>query len=196
MNTDFTIQHYEHNPRQITKNQFARLKETMREFGDLSGIVINLRLGDDGKEIGELVGGNQRSEAGAFIHSKPTIEKEYDPPLEDGTVAEGYFDYDGRKFNARFVKWDADKVLRANLIANIAGGDWDWDVLANVPSNVLMESGFNDEFSANLSKNNSAMWMFLKSENPPDFKEYDESIAEGIEVCKCSNCGHEHAKKD
>lgn len=29
----------------------------------------------------------------------------------------------------------------------------------------------------------------------PQFKEYDESIADGVEVCKCPTCGHEHAKK-
>ena len=30
---------------------------------------------------------------------------------------------------------------------------------------------------------------------PPEFKEYDETIADGIEVCKCPTCGHEHAAK-
>ncbi len=29
-----------------------------------------------------------------------------------------------------------------------------------------------------------------------EFPEYDESIADGISVCKCPNCGNEHAKKD
>ena len=29
-----------------------------------------------------------------------------------------------------------------------------------------------------------------------EFKEYDESIADGISACKCPACGHEHAKKD
>jgi hypothetical protein len=29
----------------------------------------------------------------------------------------------------------------------------------------------------------------------PEFKEYGEDIADGIEVCKCATCGHEHAAK-
>lgn len=29
----------------------------------------------------------------------------------------------------------------------------------------------------------------------PEFKEYGEDIADGIEVCKCPTCGHEHAAK-
>jgi hypothetical protein len=28
------------------------------------------------------------------------------------------------------------------------------------------------------------------------FKEYDESIADGVSVCECPTCGHKHAKKD
>ncbi len=28
-----------------------------------------------------------------------------------------------------------------------------------------------------------------------EFKEFDESIADGVELCHCPNCGHEHAKK-
>jgi len=33
---------YADNPRRITRKQAARLKETMTEFGDLSGIVHDL----------------------------------------------------------------------------------------------------------------------------------------------------------
>ena len=28
------------------------------------------------------------------------------------------------------------------------------------------------------------------------FREYDESIADGVSVCECQTCGHKHAKKD
>jgi hypothetical protein len=41
-------------------------------------------------------------------------------------------------------------------------------------------------------------WGFDENElqvTPPDFKEYDEHLADGIEVCKCPTCGHEHAAK-
>jgi hypothetical protein len=30
----------------------------------------------------------------------------------------------------------------------------------------------------------------------PEFREYDESVADGISVCTCPTCGHQHAKKD
>ena len=36
----------------------------------------------------------------------------------------------------------------------------------------------------------------ILQDTPPDFKEYGEDIADGMTVCKCPTCGHEHAKKD
>lgn len=42
-----------YNPRKITDAQLVALKKAMREYGDLSGIVVNRRTG-------HLVGGHQR----------------------------------------------------------------------------------------------------------------------------------------
>jgi hypothetical protein len=36
----------------------------------------------------------------------------------------------------------------------------------------------------------------IMQDTPPNFKEYSEDIADGMKVCKCPTCGHEHAKKD
>lgn len=132
------MKHFPNNPRQITKNQFARLQKTMQEFGDLSGIVHNLT--DD-----TLIGGNQRAEAAAFINSEPVITERFTPALPDGTEAVGYFDFDGKRFNYRAVRWDTEKAQRANLVANAGGGNWDWDLLASFPSEVLDGSGFDSE---------------------------------------------------
>lgn len=30
----------------------------------------------------------------------------------------------------------------------------------------------------------------------PDFPEYDESIADGVHICTCPTCGHQHAAKE
>jgi hypothetical protein len=38
-------------------------------------------------------------------------------------------------------------------------------------------------------------WTEITGDNTPQFKEYGEDIADGIEVCKCGKCGHEHAAK-
>ncbi len=34
----------------------------------------------------------------------------------------------------------------------------------------------------------------LTASSPIEFPEYDESIADGVEVCTCPTCGHEHTK--
>lgn len=44
--------------------------------------------------------------------------------------------------------------------------------------------------------NDNEINEILNSGESPEFKEYDESIANGVSVCKCPTCGHEHAKKD
>lgn len=63
-----------------------------------------------------------------------------------------------------------------------AAGEWNFDTLANeFEFAELVEWGFTEQE--------------LGMVNAPDFKEYDEHIADGIEVCKCPNCGHEHAAK-
>lgn len=35
----------------------------------------------------------------------------------------------------------------------------------------------------------------MLQDTPPQFKEYGEDIADGMQVCKCPTCGHEHAAK-
>jgi hypothetical protein len=32
------------------------------------------------------------------------------------------------------------------------------------------------------------------NEHPVEFPEYDESVADGVEICTCPTCGHEHVK--
>jgi ParB-like chromosome segregation protein Spo0J len=64
-------------------------------------------------------------------------------------------------------------------------GEWDFDILANnfdIPD--LIDWGFSEKE------------LIGSGFSIPEFKEYDETIADGIGVCKCSTCGHEHAKKD
>lgn len=151
-----TMRHFTNNPRQITKTQFERLKETMSEFGDLSGIVVN-------ELDGIIIGGNQRSEAAELLNKEPIITERFDPPQEDGTVALGYFDYKGRRFQYRAVRWDADKAIRANLVANVGGGSWDWDALSSFPAEMLGNVGFDHDLLMNYSNDFRALGEFVKA---------------------------------
>lgn len=134
------MKHYHKNPRQITEKQFKQLQEWLEEFGDLSGIVHNIRTD-------EIIGGNQRAEAMHFMNgTKPTIERTYKKPTRTGTVKEGYFTYKGERINYRQVKWNDEKAERANMIANKAGGEFDFDIMANEwPIETLLNTGWTEK---------------------------------------------------
>ena len=134
--------HYHKNPRKITAAQMAKLKGTLPEFGDLSGITHDL-------DTDEILSGNQRCEALPGIMSgliQPEITQRFDPPLEDGTSLLGYFLIDGRMYNYRGVTgWDDKKREQAVIIANKAGGSFDYDILADkFDVSTLLDSGFSE----------------------------------------------------
>lgn len=86
--------------------------------------------------------------------------------------------------------WIPDRVLtdkeveELNVRLNKNTGDWSFDVLANeFEFDDLIEWGFDEKD------------LGLGTDPVPEFKEYDESIADDIQVCKCPTCGHEHAAK-
>ena len=130
--------HYFKNPRQITRQQYDDLQKWLDELGDLSGIVHEV-------QTDELVGGNMRSSVFDLSQCEVHIVEEYDVPDKQGTIALGYVIWRGHKYSYRQVVWDAEKIERANLIANKAGGDWNFEILANqFDEDVLLSSGFTE----------------------------------------------------
>lgn len=113
--------HY--NPRTITKEQLDRLKKAIQEFGDLGGIIKNIRTGN-------LVGGHQRVKV---IPKDALIEKtDLAAPSRTGTVAHGYIVINGEKYSYREVDWDEKREKAANIAANAHGGDWDEQKLNDI----------------------------------------------------------------
>lgn len=97
------------NPREMPKAKGDRLDYSLTEFGDISGIVFNLRTG-------QLVTGHQR---------KDKLEKRYGamPILTEkdaaGKVVRAWIEAPGGKvFGIRLVDWDLKKQRAANLAAN------------------------------------------------------------------------------
>ena len=117
---------YHRNPRKISKEDFELLSSSLKEFGDLSGIIFN-------RTTNEVVGGNQRTQ---FFkgHADCVIvitERFPEATKPAGTVAQGYVVLEGEKFTYREVEWDEKKEERANILANKVSGTWDFDLLAN-----------------------------------------------------------------
>lgn len=95
-----------YNPRKITDKKLEMLGKSMREFGDLSGIVFNRRTGN-------LIGGHQR-----LKH----LDSEWE--IEGGFVKTPFGD-----FVFREVDWPEKKEKAANIAANKHGGEFDLPAL-------------------------------------------------------------------
>jgi len=82
---------------------------------------------------------------------------------------------------------DHARARRLSVAANaIAKADY------NPDGELLREWGGEDDAIRAMFADSE--WRDIVRE-PLQFKEYDENIADGIEVCKCPTCGHEHAAK-
>lgn len=117
-----------YNPRTITSQQLDSLKQAMKEFGDLGGIVFN-------RSTGRLVSGHQR---GKNLDPTWTIVKE-EIADSKGTVAHGYVDTPDGRFSYREVAWDETREIAANIAANQQGGDFDYDLLAELTQRINAE---------------------------------------------------------
>lgn len=128
---------YHKNPRHITERRFNELTDSLARLGDLGGIIHNL-------ETDEIIGGNQRVKV--FERGEVEITQTFDAPDEQGTVALGYVVWLGNRYAYRQVRWGAATAEEANIRANLGGGEFDWDILANQwDADLLSGFGFDDD---------------------------------------------------
>jgi len=114
-----------YNPRKITEKQLGMLKKSMDEFGDLSGIVVNVKTGN-------IVGGHQRVKN--LDPSWPIIKQEHKD--KTGTVALGYIETHAGRWLYREVSWTEKKEAAANVAANQHGGEFDMPKLKDIIINL------------------------------------------------------------
>lgn len=111
------------NPRKITPEQLKMLADSLRRFGDLSGLILNVKTN-------HLVGGHQRTKV---LGSAPVeITKRYETATANGTVAEGFVIFEGERYTYREVSWDEHTENAAMIAANKHGGDWDFPMLSTL----------------------------------------------------------------
>lgn len=122
------------NPRTISDHDFQALQDSIREFGDLSGIVFNVTTG-------QLVGGHQRVKAFKRLSGQKqvVITQRYDAPDNKGTVAFGHVTWDNQFFPYREVEWDENREYAANVAANRISGEFDLDLLAEINYKLAQE---------------------------------------------------------
>jgi len=115
------------NPRTISKHDYEALVNSIKRFGDLSGIVFNRRTG-------QLVGGHQRIEAFKRMGGDKSVQitERLESPNAKGTVAVGYVYFENEQYAYREVDWDQGTENAANIAANRIQGQFDLDLLAKI----------------------------------------------------------------
>lgn len=162
-----------YNPRQISDKKLSQLEKTMKEFGDISGIVINL-------ETGNQVTGHQRCKK--LNPSWEIVKEAYSD--NTGTVAQGYvIDDQGVKWSYREVYWPLEKEKAANIAANNSGGKNDKDSLKELLFE-LDDMNFDLELTG---FNNMEVERLLNDSHLDPKPTKDNSQITEVE---CSNCGH------
>lgn len=117
------------NPRQISKFDYDNLVQSIKIFGDLSGIVFN-------ETTEQLVGGHQRVEAFKQLGGQPVVTERLSEPNSVGTVARGHVLLGDEQYAYRIVRWEAAFESAANVAANRIQGDFDKDLLAQLDYNL------------------------------------------------------------
>jgi hypothetical protein len=126
----------ENNPRKISEKQLNDLRFFLREFGDLSGITHNVNTD-------HIISGNQRCKIFDINQCEIEIYTEHKYPTKTGEIKRGWIIWEGEKYFYRAVDWDLEKERKACIIANKAGGVWDFDILVEkFDREMLLECGF------------------------------------------------------
>jgi len=167
------------NPRWMTERAARGLRGSLKEFGDVSGIVWNRRTG-------ALVAGHQRVARLRELHGD-LLKIDLDGPDGPAVVCP-----DGERFRIRVVDWDQKKALAANVAANseAIAGQFDDLALQTILSD--MKDGdarrFEEINMADLVKGVSG-----KGKKPPDeFPNLDGDLDTDY---KCPHCGYEWSGK-
>lgn len=133
------MRQFHKNPRQITTKQYSDLEIWLKKYGDLSGVIHDLNSD-------QVIGGNQRSRIFNINECKIVMLEEYPQPDEQGTVGWGFIIWQGKKYSYRQVRWTEEVCDQANIIANKAGGTFDFDILANqFDLSLVLASGFTEK---------------------------------------------------
>ena len=86
---------------------------------------------------------------------------------------------------------EAQALLSLDPIAAMAGTEA--AKMDELLKQVQTDNADMQEFLSGLAEENG---LYFGDEGGPEFPEYDESIADGVSVCRCAICGNEHAKQD
>lgn len=153
------------NPRKPwAAGQAATFAESLAVFGDLSGVVENVRTG-------RLVGGHKRTDQfAADAAAEVIITDRLEQPDATGTLAFGYVVSLGTRWAYRLVDWLEDKEAAANVAANKWGAEFDFGALERMLPTM-------NGFDLKLTGFSDAEWKEVKAANVPPTHSTGEVLA-------------------
>jgi DNA modification methylase len=155
-----------YNPRTITDEKLMMLGKAMQEFGDLSGIIFNIRTG-------RLIGGHQR-----IKHLDPDwkiTKQEHQDNV--GTVAVGEIETPFGIWTYREVDWPENKEKAANIAANQHSGEFDLNKLKELIVEIDDETFDVDLLGFNEAELEDIIGEKKKRDAEPRFDESKELMA-------------------
>jgi len=160
----------EYNPRKISDKQLELLDKSMKEYGDLSGIVFNVATGN-------IIGGHQRTK---LLNPEAIIQKESYQD-ETGTTAIGYVITSEGKFSYREVNWTEQKEKAANIAANKGGGEWDFTKLKDLMED-LDDGQFDLELTGFDTQEIENLMTFVSEDKKNESKDLSDRISTSFKI--------------
>jgi len=178
------IKEYSKNARKATMSDLDKLKENLKELGDLSGITHDL-------ETDEIITGNQRSTVFDINNCEIVITSKNEKPDKQGTVAVGYIVWNDNKYNYRQVRWDEETRKKACIVANTFAGIFDREALKAYNPEDLEGFGLDKKYITKKTNKSSSdknpitsdiktIKLFFDKNTEPQFREYIELIKEKL----------------
>lgn len=176
-----------YNPRSISSSRLTKLNQSIGLFGDLSGVVFNVRTGN-------LVSGHQRMKTLKDSKAKIVQHAHTD---ECGTVSVGHIEVKTKsgimKVPYRAVDWHIKREKAANIAANAHGGEFDKAKLSLVLADLEDVKEFDIE-AIGLDPLTIRSLRLPKDDGAPgpnsgasrkEFKEYGEDLETAHECPRC-----------
>ena len=159
-----------YNPRQLSKHDGFTLEQSIKRWGDISGVTKNVTTGF-------LVTGHQRINilTKAFGKDRVSIEVTAQEADDKGTVGVGYVVVKDTniKLAYREVAWNETEEKLANIAANRIQGDFDTDLLAKLNYDISLLDGGADMLALT-GQTQDEIDSLLNGVAPSDFDDQPE----------------------
>lgn len=164
------LEPWQRNPRKMRRKAAERLLQSWREFGQVQTVAVGPN--------NEVYDGHQRLQALLTV---------YGP------------DYQVIALQSNRSLTEEERERLVLILHAGAVGEWSWDVLKEWDPATLAVGGIDQELYESLQRDIMALGGLLEFmdtditaelEPPEEFQEYDEDVADNVEVVKCPKCGH------